>query len=84
MVAVIPEGTYTILNTQTGVTLNDYTTERPSEDRLTEHQEVVVWHDGAWHRPDDLLPTELEQRIMNIRAFLAAIDDEFDELEKLL
>ena len=82
---MIPEGTTAIRNLQTGAIVPTRLGEcRPSECDLREHEELVAWTDGKWLRLEDTEPTETEAIIMDIRAFIGAIEDRLDELEKLL
>jgi len=82
---MIPEGTTAIRNLQTGAIVPTPLGQcRPSECDLREHEELVAWTDGKWLRLEDTEPTETEAIIMDIRAFVGAIEDRLDELERLI
>ena len=79
--ANIQNGTYAILNVQTGQHTPTPLGEcKPSEVDLKEHEEIRIWMDGDWCAIGGEL-TPHERGMLNIRAFLDAIHDELERME---
>ncbi len=81
-------GTYAIRNVRTGRL--DYSPAYGSLNSsvdLAEDEELMVWNDakegGAGFVHVDPGPTEFEKIVLDIRAFIEAIDEKMDDLENL-